>query len=181
MDTLKWFPVPGYEYIEITRCGKVRREDFEVTRKNRYGELATFRFRGRELRVFEGENGYLRCVVQKDKKRAPLYHHRLIALTFVEGFHPGYHVNHINGVKTDNRPENLEWIPAAENTHHQWATGLVDLRGHLSSNAKLKPKQVRAIRKALAKGVAPTTLSVIAGVSHSTILKIRDGVSWQNV
>lgn len=50
--------------------------------------------------------------------------HRLVAESFVDGRADGYQVNHVNGVKTDNRASNLEWVSASENIVHSYETGL---------------------------------------------------------
>jgi HNH endonuclease/NUMOD4 motif len=51
--------------------------------------------------------------------------HRLVATAFVDGKKPGLVVNHIDGDKTNHRPENLEWITHAENMAHAREAGLI--------------------------------------------------------
>lgn len=182
MDTHEeWRVVPGLPHVEVTRSGRVRTAAYSVTRRSRWGTDQTYNFPAREITPRLHDNGYMRCSVQRDSKRGPLYVHRLVAFAFVPGYIDGYHVNHINGIKTDNCVENLEWVPIEENTRHQWRTGLVDLRGERSPNAVLSPARVRAIRRALSDGVKITTLAVIAGVSVDTIRKIHLGVTWQSL
>jgi hypothetical protein len=65
--------------------------------------------------------------------------HSLVATAFVEGWREGLQVNHKNGIKIDNRAENLEWVTASENNQHARdvllldvkPVALLDERGHL--------------------------------------------------
>lgn len=50
--------------------------------------------------------------------------HRLVASAFVDGGFPEMQVNHINGVKSDNRKENLEWVTPSQNIQHAYDNGL---------------------------------------------------------
>lgn len=62
------------------------------------------------------------CFGKKDKRRVPV--HRIVAFAFIPMDPKRTHVNHKNGVKTDNRPANLEWVTPQENNKHAIATGL---------------------------------------------------------
>lgn len=46
--------------------------------------------------------------------------HRLVAMVYLPDYSPDMQVNHRNGVKTDNRAENLEMVTNSENAAHAW-------------------------------------------------------------
>lgn len=72
-------------------------------------------FKERVLSGSMDQDGYLRVELQGIGCRAI---HRLVATAFVENPLNSPVVNHKNGIKTDNRPCNLEWVTPQENTHH---------------------------------------------------------------
>lgn len=85
-------------------------------------------------------------------------------------------VNHKNGVKTDNRPENLEWVTPSENMTHAYATGLK--KGH---SRKLSPKQVLEIVARLKAGQSMTSIASEYGVVRYAIGRIRDGKTYREI
>lgn len=67
----------------------------------------------------KSNNGYLSVVVHVDKVPITVHMHRLVAIEFLgpPGF-TGAQVNHKNGIKTDNRIRNLEWVTQSQNMKH---------------------------------------------------------------
>jgi hypothetical protein len=66
-------------------------------------------------------DGY-RKVMGRD--RVKVYVHRLVAEAFLPNPEGLPEVNHINGVRHDNRVANLEWVSHADNMRHAYSTGL---------------------------------------------------------
>lgn len=79
---------------------------------------------GRWLRHGLTTRGYPMVVLLKHPIRKTRTVHRLIAEAWIAPALPGLEVNHKNGIKTDNRAENLEWVTRSANLTHAWATGL---------------------------------------------------------
>ena len=151
--------------------------------RTRYGKQQEFfsDLPEKKLAQTKNANGYLYVSVKTGNKRPKFSCHRIIGKAFVEGYKEGLHINHINGDKTDNRPENLEWVTNSENVSHAWKTGLCNLRGEKNPSHKLTQKQVIEIRSALRLGVSAHSISIITNLNPSTIYLIAKNKRWIDV
>ena len=98
--------------------------------------------------IFEPQldNRYLRVGLTKNKKRKFFRVHRLVLSAFCGD--SNLEANHINGIKTDNRLENLEWVTPSENMKHAYKTGLKKgMKGESHPNSKLNEDIVKNIRE----------------------------------
>jgi hypothetical protein len=95
---------------------------------------------------------YLQVKVMIDKVRYYTCAHRLVWRALVGPIPPGLVINHKNGCKSDNRPENLELVTYSENTKHAYRIGLMDEHGERNPAAKLSDKDVALIRNMYAGG-----------------------------
>ena len=74
---------------------------------------------GKILHQHKDKNGYLFVTLCNNGKQKRIAVHRLVALKFIPNTMNLPQVNHKNGIKTDNRVENLEWCSASENQRHR--------------------------------------------------------------
>ena len=80
-----------------------------------------YRLNKNGLRKIEGQKdtkGYIQICLYLDGKRYFKMHHRLIAEEIIPNPLNKSQINHINGIKTDNRICNLEWVTPKENVRH---------------------------------------------------------------
>lgn len=79
---------------------------------------------GKKLKPAIDKYGYYRIVLSNNNKRKSYYVHRLVARAYLKNYSEDLQVNHKNGIKIDNRVENLEMCTLQENIRHSIITGL---------------------------------------------------------
>lgn len=137
-----WKPVESLEcLLEVSSLGRARR----VARPLIYKDGRSGMLKGGLLNGSVGANGYRTVSFGDDKYLV----HRLVA----EAFHGSPQadmvyktVNHLNGVKLDNRPENLEWATYKTNNDHARQTGLNRQHGEHCNIAKYSDQLIQAVR-----------------------------------
>jgi hypothetical protein len=124
------------------------------------------------------DDGYCRVGLSRDGEVHYVKAHRVVAIDKVPNPFNKPEVNHKDGVKSHNHPDNLEWLTELENSQHAIESGLKPvLKGEQHGNAKLTAAQVAEIRAL--RGV--TTQAAIAArykIHQGTVSQILSGRRW---
>lgn len=155
--THEWKEVPGFPGFEAHPSGLVRSKK-------------------KTLKPRLDRKGYHRVDIRCDDRNMVILH-RIIALTFIPNPYNLPQVNHKNGVKTDNRVENLEWMTNKQNCEHAAKIGLI-ARGEKQGHSKLTVAQVREIKKMIGEGETQKSIGLRFGVTEWAIAEISAGRNW---
>ena len=116
----EWLKIRKYPKYEVSNEGRVRNKTtghvLSLRNSNGY----------HTVNLFNGHGASVKSV------------HRLVAEAFYEGDHKGMDVNHIDGCKTNNHVDNLQWCTRSENLKHAYDIGLKQP----SSNHPIRPVRV---------------------------------------
>lgn len=122
-----WKDIKGYEgYYQVSNLGRIK-------------NIKTNTIRKLDLRG----NGYYYIDLWKNNQRNKYAIHRLVAETFILNPDNLPQVNHIDGIKTNNNVDNLEWCNQSHNTKEAYRLGLkkpckywLGKKGYLCINSK---------------------------------------------
>ena len=169
----EWRAIPGWETsYEVSSLGRVR---------GLRRPLATGRWWASRIKKTSNNHGYMWVQLSRYGVDKWFPVHRLVLEAF-NGLpliaHP--QTRHLNGIRDDNRPENLSWGSAYANARDRDAHGTT-ARGERQHLAKLSPEKVQAIRRRRADGVVIVAIANEFGVSFTTIQNILSGRTWRHV
>lgn len=158
----------GENYV-VFKDGSFFRITKDGALKKRYGTVDELGY----VRVYIGNRQYARL-------------HRVVALCFCENSRGCTEVNHINGIKTDNRADNLEWCTRGENIRHAHKLGLKTpcnkgrdaVVKYQHEHRRFSEEQVRYIRSS---GKTVNELKNEFGVDHQSIRQIINCKSYRDV
>ena len=172
-----WKSIKGYEGIyEVSNLGRVK--VLERTAKGKLDNIQVFK--ERILKPINQTNGYLKVNLIKNGTQKTVLIHRIVAIVFIEGDN-SLTVNHKNGIKTDNKVENLEWATLSENHKHAFKLGLKCLKGEKCTTNKLFEYQVIEIKKMLEQGLTHQKIADLYSVRRQTITDINLKRRWSHI
>ena len=160
----RWLPVKGYEGLyEVSDQGRVKRVAG--------GQGASAH---KILRGWIANTGYRMCALCVNGASRSFLVHRLVAVAFVQG-DSSLTVNHKDGDKLNNTPENLEWISQSENTKHSHKNGLANTSGQFKPY-KIHPQERQTVRDLVAAGMSKAAVARKYNCSTGLIQGICDGL-----
>ncbi len=125
-------------------------------------------------------SGYLQIRVMRDGVRVNALAHRVVYANLHGPIPGGLTVNHINGVKHDNRPANMELAtPSEQVIHARAALGKMSQKGAKNNAAKLTAAQVAEIRSRRLSGDPLKAIATDYGISDRTVSKIALRRRWR--
>lgn len=131
-----WKPLLEYKGIEVSSIGRIRK----AANKSRKERILT--------EFPKDRDGYYRCSVQRlDGTWTSQPVHRLVAKAFIPRTKNRDIVNHIDGNRTNNRIENLEWVTPKENVIHSFKFGSRKICKQVPKKTILTDFQVNQIGK----------------------------------
>lgn len=125
-------------------------------------------------------NGYAVIRAYYKRKFSNFYIHRLVASAFY-GFCKHKEVNHRNGIKTDNRASNLEWVMRKENLRHSYIQNPHQHRGTKNSQCKLTITQVKEIKRRLINKETQKSIYTSMNIGRGTVNAIALGLTWSYI
>ncbi|OBU11801.1 hypothetical protein AYY17_01950 [Morganella psychrotolerans] len=108
------------ESYEVSNLGRIRSVDRYTT-----GNVKKMKIKGKLLKPRVRRDGYLTVNFSFNSHGSQFAVHRLIAMAFIRNAADLPCVNHKNGIKTDNRVVNLEWVTPKDNIRHAISIGLM--------------------------------------------------------
>lgn len=172
----------GSYIMEIWKDIKDYKGLYQINNFSRVKSLPRNTTNGGILKTAKNSSGYLMISLCKNGKKKHVYIHRIIAKTFIPNPKNKPCINHKNGIKTDNRLENLEWVTYQENAIHSYKNGLQKIqrgsdRGRV---AKLNEKKVKEIRRLyVIKNYSQRQIALKYSLSQSNISHIINYKTWK--
>jgi hypothetical protein len=166
--TERWLPVVGWEDVyEVSDQGRLKRVGVHDVGRWAVGHIT---------RGSPSAGGYLRTALTLGARKQSLSLHRAVMAAFVGPCAEGYSVNHRNGVKTDNRLENLEYATPEEQSRHAVRLGLSRPRtGAAHPTCEWSAADIASWGERYAAGETGHAIAAAVGASSSTVYDAISG------
>jgi len=164
-------------YLEIDNENKVWR--LARRYKSQFAEIPFISIKKRRME-YKNEYGYLCLSGKINGKQVNCFAYRVVWVYFNGEIPDNLQINHINGIKTDNRLKNLEIVTQLENEKHAFKIGLKP-NGEKHGRAKLTNEKVREIRNRYKKGELQRKIAKDFNISRQHISNIVNRKQWTHI
>ncbi len=173
-----WKPVQGYEGLyEISSHGRLK----SLARIINPGRKRS-RFKPEKILKWCNSQGYLATYLSVDNGKKFVRAHVLMMQAFTPNPENKPEVNHKNGIRNDNRLDNLEWCTHSENIQHSYQVlKRVSQKGVNNGNCKLTEVDVLNIFQKRREGGSFRGIAKVFNVSKTHIQHIIHGKLWKNL
>jgi hypothetical protein len=163
-----WKEIPEHKGYEVSNLGQVR------SYFNNSGIIvANYKI----LKQIVTEKNYRRVLLRKNKKKRIWFVHRVVMLAFVGKIPNKMEVNHINGIKSDNRLENLEYVTRSQNEIHKYRVlKKPTIKWEKSNFAKLTREQAFKIK--YEETGFQYNIAKKYGISKGMVCLIKNNKAW---
>ncbi len=175
-----WKRIPSYSLYEASDLGRIK----------------TFNWKNKKTEAIMKPHidgcGYLRTMLKRDSDGEihTIKVHRIIGITFIPNPENKPQINHKNGIRSDNRAINLEWVTNSENIKDSFAKGRSSNLGSKNPAATVTEEQVIEIRKNYVyhrknqydrRGETLQQIANRYGTSRNIIKMIISGRTWKHL
>lgn len=133
----------------------------------------------RELKPYNNKGYLVVGVICNDGVRRGFFSHRLVADTYIPNPLGKPQVNHLDGIKTNNKVDNLEWTTSHENMNHAYRMGLVNSSGENNPRNILREEDVLYIYNQCLQGAQRKPLAEKFGIDEATLSDIISKRNWE--
>lgn len=162
---VQWTPIKDFPNYLVSSMGDVENRN---TQKQRKPQLT--------------HKGYHKIFLYNKEHKTQRFVHRLVAEAFIPNPENKPCVNHIDGNKTNNNVENLEWCTVQENNGHAKRLKLYKpLMGQDHANSKVTDSDVLEIRRLHSEGNTCKSIAPNFGLHKTTVQRIVNKETWRHM
>lgn len=177
-----WKNIEDFEGFQISNLGRIKRLEYKkwCVPNNSFSTM-----KEKILKTsFNNSKSYERIKISLNNRTKIYSIHRLVAITFIPNPNNYPQINHIDGDKSNNKVENLEWCTNNENMKHRYEVlkKFSFPKGESCNFSKLNKEKVIEISKLIKDGYKDKDIARMYNLkSTSTIIFIRQGITWKHL